>query len=283
MGLGIKQKLNITLKEFGINSLIKLLQLSLFFFLAYTPWVHAFDNFVLKELEIRTFQSFSSMCYNYSKDLPTSPDTFKCRRSFDSLYVDGRIEGVMLDEMALWGSSKGYIFPGQLPLKKIYLNSKGGVMFNHKGNSVTTVDIIKFIKEKKLETYAGAECKSACVPIFTSGLVRKASPKTRFMVHNPRLSEAHLLFLQSKCGDLLDLESCREEMAKIQAIQIVDMDLYFDLLEYDGVSMTLRRDYLAGKKDSQAPLKGNLIGIRDLYFDGQAALNYGVALELFKD
>lgn len=238
------------------------------------------ESFLFQGLWEKSYYNFGTMCYSYSADLPTSPDTFKCRRSGDSLYVDGLIEGILYDEVALWGKGGDYNFPGQLPLKKLYLNSKGGLMFDHKGGSTTAVDIIKIVKEKKIETYAGAECKSACVPIFTAGLKRSAKVNSKFMVHNPRLGGAHLIFLKGKCGDQLDNVVCKKELAEIRASQIVDMDLYFDLLELEGVSMHLRRDYLSGGVDSDSPSNGNLVGIEDLYFNGRAALSYGVALEL---
>ncbi|MGH1467897.1 MAG: hypothetical protein ACRBBP_03325, partial [Bdellovibrionales bacterium] len=209
----------------------------------------ASEAFSFQGLWDKSYFNFGTMCYSYSADLPTSPDTFKCRRYGDSLFVDGLIEGVLYDEMNLWGKGGDYNFPGQVPLKKLHLNSKGGIMFDHKGGAVTAVDIIELVKEKELETYAGAECKSACVPIFVGGLKRQARADSSFMVHNPRLGGAHLIFLRNKCGENLDATECREEIAEIRANQIVDMDLYFDLLEYDGVSMNLRNDYLAGAKD----------------------------------
>lgn len=241
---------------------------------------HAAETFVLQGLWEKPYFNFGTMCYSYSPDLPTSPDTFKCRRGGDSLYVDGLIEGVLYDEINLWGVGGDYNFPGQLPLKKIHLNSKGGIMFDHKAGATTAVDIIEIVKEKKMETYAGAECKSACVPIFVAGLKRQARIETSFMVHNPRLGGSHLIFLRGKCGEQLDAIECKGELAEIRASQIVDMDLYFDLLEYEGVSMNLRKDYLSGAKDERSPSNGNLVGIEDLYFDGAASLSYGVALEL---
>ncbi len=255
------------MKRFKANTLF------LTFVLSFSMTVEA------SEINLGQFNFFTSMCYSYSETEPTSGETFKCRRYGESLYVDGVIEGVMLDELSFWGLS-GYTFPGQRPLKKLHLNSKGGVMFSHGGASATAVDIIEFIKEKKIETYARAECKSACVPIFVAGLKRKAFRTSDFMVHSPRLGGLFLLSLKKKCGELLDNPLCKKEIEEMRAVQIVEMDKYFDLLEREGVLTNLRRDYLSGEKDLKAPLNGNFIGIEDLYFDGQKALEYGVALEL---
>lgn len=239
------------------------------------------DNFVLQNFNDRPL-AFGSTCYSYAEGAESSASTFKCRRVADSMYVDGLIESVMFDEIVLWGEPSGYSFLGQEPLKKIYLNSKGGLMFDHSGVASSAVDIIRLIKEKEIETYARAECKSACVPIFVSGLKRVANKNSSFMVHSPRLGAAHLLFLKDKCGDLLGNPECTNELEEIKAQQLLDMELYFSLLEREGVSFNLRNDYLLGDKNESPYLNGNFIGYKDLYFDGVQALGYGVALSLIK-
>lgn len=228
------------------------------------------------------FLFVGSQCYSYEEGSETSPDVFKCRRVSDTMYVDGLIESVMFDEVTLWGLPYGYSFVGQKPLKKIYLNSKGGLMFDHSGASSTAVDIMRLIKEKKIETHSGFECKSACVPVFVSGLKRIAKESTSFMVHSPRIGGAHLLFLKEKCGEKLQSSDCAKELLEIKERQILDMDLYFDLMEAEGVSFNLRNDYLSGEKNEKPYLNGNFIGYKDLYFTGVEALSYGVALSLIK-
>lgn len=65
------------------------------------------------------------------------------------------------------------------------LNSGGGAI-REGGEVIAELDKIKATHELITNVTAGERCMSMCVPIYMEGDIRRASPKARFMFHEPK-------------------------------------------------------------------------------------------------
>lgn len=233
-------------------------------------------------LQATASQAFQSMCTTYSPEEPPFSNALRCRKIGSTLFVDGQIDNYLYEEIKHWNSPYYYRRAQAKELKTISLNSRGGLMFSSSNHLEDSVDIMDIIEEKGINTQVleGKVCKSACVPVFSAGKVRRAQAGALFMVHSPRFSVHALISLQKECGENLDALDCADKMAAYKSSQLEMMDRYFDLLEARGVSPSLREAYLSSPKDETEILKGNLIGLKDYQFNGAEALAFGLVDEL---
>jgi hypothetical protein len=135
----------------------------------------------------------------------------------------------------------------------ISLNSGGGRI----GAGLDVIDRIKRMKDLHIvDTVVdeGSVCASMCVPIFLTGRTRWASPKARFMFHEPSMPRQELQKLHHQNREMLRSGRISEKEFKSVLTSLMTDRFFADFFERAGLD-----DKWIGK------LRANIKG-RDLWF-----------------
>lgn len=191
----------------------------------------------------------------------------------DTLYINGEIDNLILDELVAFDTSDG--------IKHIELNSYGG-------NTKFVKKISTIIRQRGLTTNVrkNAVCMSACTLLFQAGVKRTAHPSAKFMYHTVRNNSYSYDHITKDCQKT-NPSLCNDVVLKHTVQLRAKTERFFNTLEYFGISSHFYSEFkrkFPAKTDPSELLKeqkkGNYLARGDWYMLAEEAMNYNIVQEL---